>query len=421
MSVSDCLFVSIGSIPYCPNMQPFPTGILSLSALHSSRDRDYDRDRDRRPSEPAPASAPAPTPAASAASDAAHQARIQALAAMQQQQLQQQLLAQQLLLQQQQQLAGQAAAQQSNKKQREVYVGNLTIGVVNEMMLRELFNGALASLVPDPQTNPPVVNCQLDPTGRFGFVELRSEELATSAMSLDKVDLCGRSINVGRPKGYVEPIGGPARAAQPVAQVGLGALPGPPLAAAVPTAPPPTCNLLLLNLLHVKELREDDERADIVEDVKEECHKDGRQVIAITCPKPPAAVPDLDPGRVYVKFETPGQCKSAHALMHGRQFDGNAVEAKYVSDEQFTLAQGGSWLDHSAQPVAAAAGPAMPSLSGPPSAAMAAAAATAAAMVPGGMPDVAASAAHPAANNPQLAALLQSNPQLAAVMGVKLG
>lgn len=55
------------------------------------------------------------------------------------------------------------------------------------MMLRELFNGALSSLVPDPQTNPPVVNCQLDPTGRFGFVELRSEELATSAMSLDKV------------------------------------------------------------------------------------------------------------------------------------------------------------------------------------------------------------------------------------------
>ena len=41
--------------------------------------------------------------------------------------------------------------------------------------------------------------------GRFGFVEMRTEELASSAMAMDKVDLCGRSINVGRPKGYVEP------------------------------------------------------------------------------------------------------------------------------------------------------------------------------------------------------------------------
>jgi splicing factor U2AF subunit len=36
-------------------------------------------------------------------------------------------------------------------------------------------------------------------------VEMRTEELASSAMAMDKVDLCGRAINVGRPKGYVEP------------------------------------------------------------------------------------------------------------------------------------------------------------------------------------------------------------------------
>ena len=53
----------------------------------------------------------------------------------------------------------------SGKKQREVYVGNLTIGVVTDQMLKELFNGALAHLVPDPIANPPVVNAQLDPSG----------------------------------------------------------------------------------------------------------------------------------------------------------------------------------------------------------------------------------------------------------------
>ncbi len=53
----------------------------------------------------------------------------------------------------------------SGKKQREVYVGNLTIGAVTDVMLRELFNGALAHLMPDPQLNPPVINVGMDPSG----------------------------------------------------------------------------------------------------------------------------------------------------------------------------------------------------------------------------------------------------------------
>jgi hypothetical protein len=59
-------------------------------------------------------------------------------------------------------LAGGLTAQ---KKQREVYVGNLTIGVVTDNHLKELFNGALSHLVPDPHSNPPVVSAQLDPSG----------------------------------------------------------------------------------------------------------------------------------------------------------------------------------------------------------------------------------------------------------------
>lgn len=39
--------------------------------------------------------------------------------------------------------------------------------------------------------------------GRFAFVELRTEELATTAMTLDKMELLGRTMNIGRPKGYV--------------------------------------------------------------------------------------------------------------------------------------------------------------------------------------------------------------------------
>ena len=54
----------------------------------------------------------------------------------------------------------------SGKKQREVYVGNLTIGAVTDAMLRELFNGALSHLMPNPELNPPVVNVGMDPSGR---------------------------------------------------------------------------------------------------------------------------------------------------------------------------------------------------------------------------------------------------------------
>lgn len=36
-------------------------------------------------------------------------------------------------------------------------------------------------------------------------MEMRSEELANAAMQMDKVELCGRHVNIGRPRGYVEP------------------------------------------------------------------------------------------------------------------------------------------------------------------------------------------------------------------------
>ena len=36
------------------------------------------------------------------------------------------------------------------------------------------------------------------------FVELRCFEMAQIALRFDKVDVCGRPMNVGRPKGYIE-------------------------------------------------------------------------------------------------------------------------------------------------------------------------------------------------------------------------
>ena len=89
--------------------------------------------------------------------------------------------------------------------------------------------------------------------GRFGFVEMRSEELASSAMQLDKVEVCGRQINVGRPKGYTEPPGGAAPAASlNAAQIFAASL-----------ARRPSTVLLLENMLKAYQLHDDSERNDV--------------------------------------------------------------------------------------------------------------------------------------------------------------
>eukprot|EP00959_Pyramimonas_sp_CCMP1952_P076656 1602034-Pyramimonas_sp.AAC.1 len=97
-------------------------------------------------------------------------------------------------MKQQQEQQSKAAALAATKKQREIYVGNLTVGLVTTQMLRDLFNGALGAMDPESVVNPPVCNLALDPSGKFCFVEFRTEELASLALHLDKVELCGRQI-----------------------------------------------------------------------------------------------------------------------------------------------------------------------------------------------------------------------------------
>ena len=82
---------------------------------------------------------------------------------------------------------------------------------------------------------------------------MRTEELATSGMQLDKVELCGRQINVGRPKGYNEPPGG---AAAP-AQLGAAQL------FAASLANQGTKVVLLENMLKAYQLLDDTERQDV--------------------------------------------------------------------------------------------------------------------------------------------------------------
>lgn len=85
-------------------------------------------------------------------------------------------------------------------------------------------------------------------------MELLSEDLANAAMALDKVELCGRSINVGRPKGYIDPPAGHAAMAP---KLGLAQ------AFAAQLANPPATVLVLENLLRAGELQNDGERKEV--------------------------------------------------------------------------------------------------------------------------------------------------------------
>jgi hypothetical protein len=82
---------------------------------------------------------------------------------------------------------------------------------------------------------------------------MRTEELATSAMALDKVELCNRQINVGRPKGYVEPPGGHA----PPATLASAQI------FAAQLAKAPSRVLLLKNMLKARALLDEQERTDV--------------------------------------------------------------------------------------------------------------------------------------------------------------
>jgi len=234
-------------------------------------------------------------------------------------------------------LAAQAAAalagSNATRKQREVYVGNLTTGMVSAPLLADLFNRALSTLQPHPAP-PAVVNVNMDSAGKFAFVEMRTEELATAALMLDKVSLCGRSLNVGRPKGYIDPA----------TRGGIM-----PTAIAAPVAPAVTAPalvsrfLLLLNLVPCSALGDAGERAELRSDVAGECARHGA-VEECLVPQPPTAVPATEPARVYVRFDDQQATAACAAAMHGRLFDGRRVAASTISEAEFARVQAGDWV-----------------------------------------------------------------------------
>ena len=96
-----------------------------------------------------------------------------------------------------------------DKKQRELYIGNLHPSAMVPDLIRELFEPA-CRLLPmyvklDLEKVPsPILAVDIGPDGRFAFIELVSEALATAALSIfNQVELLGRKMSVMRPQGFM--------------------------------------------------------------------------------------------------------------------------------------------------------------------------------------------------------------------------
>ena len=99
------------------------------------------------------------------------------------------------------------AEEVSKKKARELYVGNLTTGLCDKQKLIDLFKPA-CEMLPEyvKSMGPAILSVDVRGGGTFAFVEFQNERMATAALGIfDKMEVCGRCINVGRPNGYTGP------------------------------------------------------------------------------------------------------------------------------------------------------------------------------------------------------------------------
>lgn len=114
-----------------------------------------------------------------------------------------------------------------------------------------------------------------------------------------------------------------------------GGLPPPPPPGGAPPPPPPTRVLVLNHAVTDSELADDDEYADICEDMRDECGKFG-QVEKVSIPRSGSGgATAAGVGLVFVVFGDAGSAAAARAALHGRRFGGRAVEASFMDPGAF--------------------------------------------------------------------------------------
>lgn len=148
----------------------------------------------------------------------------------------------------------------------------------------------------------------------------------------DKTLTVRRATAQGQPKADA-----PYMAAQQAAlYMAAGGMPGM-MPMAVPL-PPPTTVVVLDNVVSEDELRDDNEFADIEEDMREELSKYG-SVLKLVIPRPTEAERPAGLGRVYVQYASADEAGRARAALSGRKFGGKPVVAEHYDEHRFAAGE----------------------------------------------------------------------------------
>lgn len=92
----------------------------------------------------------------------------------------------------------------STRQARRLYIGSIPLGINSEAMVA-FFNSELQSRGLCQSAGDPVVCAQVNSERHFAFIELRSVEETTAALSLDGVNCLGSTLRIRRPRDYFPP------------------------------------------------------------------------------------------------------------------------------------------------------------------------------------------------------------------------
>jgi len=227
-------------------------------------------------------------------------------------------------------------ASAEEKVNRELFVGNTT-PEMTESMLRDFLGRAMEQVGLTTMPGNPITACRV--SGKFAFVELRSQQEAANALNLNNIPYLGTSLRVGRPSKYTGPETPHGNWEDILAKFMSGELQLKNVSAATeapaPVAQPaavgvrPTPVVELKHMLTQQDLKNDAEYNDILEDTRDECSSFGT-LKNIVIPRN-----GLGATKIFLEYLTVEDAGKAIAGLAGRTFDGRKVEAAYFDEVRF--------------------------------------------------------------------------------------
>ena len=219
------------------------------------------------------------------------------------------------------------------KISRELFIGNTT-PEMTEQMIREFLGNALEQVGLNVMAGNPITSCRV--SGKFAFVELRTQEEAANALNLNNIPFMGAQLRVGRPSKWTGPPDNHGNWEDVLAKYMSGELqagntaPGQG-AAAMNTNVKATRVVELQNMLTSDDLANEEEFNDLLEDTREECGQYG-QLLDVVIPK----AGEAGATKIFLEYASTDDAAKAIRELEGRTFDGQKVQATFFDEERFS-------------------------------------------------------------------------------------